>query len=70
MDDADWALAKYLEQRDYLQAGTTPPVHRRTVADLLHETLAGKKADHDLRELSDAHWNELVRVTDRASTLR
>jgi integrase len=63
-DDPQAALDKYLEERDYLHAGTTPPVQRRTVADLLNEFLGIKKQALDLGEMTDSSWQEIVRVTD------
>lgn len=56
--DADAALAKYLDQRDDLQAGRTPRMKGDglTVRDLANRFLTSKKALLDTGELSPRTW--------------
>lgn len=55
--DPDGALAKYLEQRDYLHAGVPVPVEGATVEQICAEFLAAKAAAVAVRELSQHQYN-------------
>lgn len=58
--DADAALAKYLDQRDDLQAGRTPRVKadELTVRELVNRFLTAKKALLESEELSPRTWRD------------
>jgi len=65
--DPDAALEKYLAEKDYLQAGKTPPVVRDglTVKDLCNRFLTSKKRLLDNSELSPRSFKDYVSTCDR-----
>ena len=56
--DPDAARKKYLDERDYLQAGEAPPVdpNGTTLATLCNHFLTAKNARVESRELTQATW--------------
>jgi integrase len=61
--DSDGALRKYLEQKDYLEAGMKPPAAndgRLTVRELCNRFLNSKRCQLDTRELSPLTFHEYV----------
>lgn len=64
--DPDAALQKYLEQRDWLQAGLVPPADTSgtSIASLCNEFLTSKKHRVESGELGVATWNDYKRTCD------
>jgi integrase len=65
--DHDKALAKWLADRDYLLAGTTPPLHRDgiTVRELANRFLNAKKRLVETGELSARTWRDYYLTCER-----
>jgi integrase len=66
-DDPDAALAKYLEQKDYLHAGKTPPVtgDGLTMADLCNRYLTSKKYKMEAGEITARYFRDLFATCER-----
>jgi integrase len=65
--DSSAARAKYLEQRDDLQAGRTPGLHLDglTLRDLVNRFLNSKKSLQDAGELSPRTWSDYYYSCER-----
>ncbi len=63
-DDPDAALNKYLSQRDYLQAGQSPPSERTTMADLLNAFRDEKERSLEAGEITQRTFDEYQAVCD------
>ncbi len=63
-DNPDAALRKYLAEKDYLQAGMTPPTDMAgtTLKELVNRFLSAKQARVTSGELKPATWNDYKRT--------
>lgn len=62
--DPDAALETYLAERDYLQAGVTPPIQADTLAELLDLFLGEKNQQLDAGEISRDTYKEYEATCD------
>jgi integrase len=60
--DPDAALAKYLQDRDYLQAGQTPPGEQATLADVLNGFYDDKERSLEAGEITQRTFDEYEAV--------
>lgn len=67
----DWqgALDRYLERRDCLLAGKTPPCQATTLADVLNQFLTDKKRSLLDGDIAQRTYNEYEAVCDQIATL-
>lgn len=62
--DPDAALAKYLQDRDYLQAGQTPPGEQATLADVLNGFYDDKLRSLESGEITQRTFDEYEAVCE------
>jgi hypothetical protein len=67
--DPQAAVTSYLEQRDYLHAGRTPPPKSMTLADVLNAFVEGKKRSLEIGDIGQRAMDEYVQICDTISTL-
>jgi integrase len=68
-DDWQGALDRYLDQRDYLVIGRTPPAQATSLADVLNQFLSDKKRSLDAGDIAQRTYTEYESVCDQIATL-
>lgn len=63
-DNPQVALNRFLEERDYYQAGRTPPSQTETIADLLDTFLGMKNRERDAGEITKTTYAEYETTCD------
>lgn len=68
-DDWQAAVDRYLDQRDFLYNGRTPPAQATTLADVLNQFLSDKMRSLDDGDIAQRTYNEYEAVCDQIAAL-